>query len=242
MRHLETGFELESILCMTNYFDFVNFDSDASIPRPQTAADELSHYERVLRKSDLRGNSMWMQGLQKNFKFTPEDHAKQEVFRDARKWRESHPGLREALVDTMSNPGVRVSVPVAMNRAAHEFLTRPQTGPARPDIERYKEGERVLREGERPKMMKEYRNMFHSTLWHPVTVIDTRKGPFKAAEMARRDYEKVCLEIQRETRAVTAHNRRARYPLWPPREPKKHVDTPHGLNRKRDYIGGACPL
>ena len=33
--------------------------------RPSTAGEELSHYERVLRNSDLRGNSEWMKGLQK---------------------------------------------------------------------------------------------------------------------------------------------------------------------------------
>ncbi|CAD7932370.1 unnamed protein product [Amoebophrya sp. A120] len=31
MRHLESGFQLASILCMTNYFNFVDFNSDTSI-------------------------------------------------------------------------------------------------------------------------------------------------------------------------------------------------------------------
>ncbi len=44
MRHLGTGFQLASILCMTNHFNFVDFKPDASIEDAAEVEEELRFF------------------------------------------------------------------------------------------------------------------------------------------------------------------------------------------------------
>eukprot|EP00925_Amoebophrya_sp_RCC4383_P018771 GSA25T00021659001.1 len=56
-----------------------------ALRRPLTAGAERANYAKVLQQSDLRGNSDWMQKLQRNFDFVPYDHEVADVLRHAQK-------------------------------------------------------------------------------------------------------------------------------------------------------------